>query len=201
MLENFVRTGPIPPLTVALIGVSVLLSLYAGLGARLEVYVPFFIGAPGTGLLRSVLSGELWRLLTPIFLHFGLLHLLFNMLWLWDLGGALEARRGFGFLALFVLISGIGGNLAQYLITGSPYFGGMSGVVFGLLGFIWMQGRYNPWAGMALSNEIMIMMLIWFVLGWTGLIGPIANWAHTGGLVIGGVWGYFDRSGNPFRRE
>src|SRR5690606_11070458 len=148
MLENFVRTGPIPPLTVALIGVSVLLSLYAGLGALREVYVPFFIGAPGTGLLRSVLSGEQWRLLTPIFLHFGLLHQLFNMLWLWDLGGALEARRGFGFLALFVLISGIGGNLAQYLITGWPYFGGVSGVVFGLLGFIWMPGRYNPWAGM-----------------------------------------------------
>ena len=200
MLENFVRFGPIPPLTVTLMAVSVLLSLASGLGSSLEMYAPYFIARPGTGALTSVFNGEVWRLLTPIFLHFGVLHLLFNMLWLWDLGGIVEHRRGFWYFAGFVVVSGVGGNLAQYLVTGSPYFGGMSGVVFGLLGYVWMQGRYNPWAGLALRNEIAIMMGIWFVLGWTGLIGPIANWAHTGGLVIGLAWGWLDRSGSPFRR-
>lgn len=110
MLENFVRSGPVPPLTVALMAVSVILSLAAGLGSSLQVYAPFLIDLPGSGGLES---GEYWRLLTPIFIHFGVLHLLFNMLWLWDLGGAVESRRGLWYFAGFVVVSGIGGNLVD----------------------------------------------------------------------------------------
>jgi GlpG protein len=181
-----------PPLTLALIAASVLATLMVGMGDARNAMIPFLIASPGKGL-SEIAAGEIWRLFTPMFLHFGVLHLLFNMMWLWDLGGAIEKRKGFLFLGAFVLIVSAASNLAQYWMTGSPFFGGMSGVVYGLLGYVWMQGRYNPRFGYALHQSTVVMMLGWFVLCWTGLLGPIANWAHTAGLVIGIAWGFIER--------
>ncbi len=184
-------------LTLGLIVVSVLASLPSLLGNDL-VLMPFLIATPGTPGFTEILSGQAWRLLTPIFLHFGILHIVFNMMWLWDLGRVIEWTRGAGFLAFFVAVTGIAANVAQYLVTGNPVFGGMSGVVYALLGFFWMQGRHNPSFGLSLQQSTVIMMLGWYVLCWTGLVGPIANWAHTAGLVIGVAWGFLDR--RPMRR-
>ena len=179
-----------PVLTIALIALSVLASLPI-LGGYFPVAL--LIGHPGSPLFGDVLSGEVWRIITPIFIHFGILHLLFNMMWLWDMGRALEVLKGRLFLGLFVAVTGIASNLAQYVITQSPNFGGMSGVVYALLGYIWMQGRFNRASGLALHQSTVVMMIGWFVLCWTGLLGPIANWAHTGGLLIGMAWGFLDR--------
>ena len=187
----------LPQLTVALIAVSVIASLPLLLGNDVLV-LPLLIASPGTPAFAEILSGEVWRLVTPMFLHFGLLHIAFNMMWLWDLGGAIETLRGRVFLGLFVLVTGVAANVAQYMIAGSPLFGGMSGVVYALLGFVWMQGRFNPRFGIALNKATVVMMLVWYVLCWTGLLGPIANWAHTAGLVLGVAWGAIDRS--PGRR-
>lgn len=194
MLKSIARWGPFPPLTVALAVVSVLITVVSDFGSVRHILAPLIISAPGSELLANVRAGEVWRLLTPIFIHLSVLHLVFNMLWLWDLGRLIETRRGLLMFGLFVLAVGIASNLAQYLITGSPYFGGMSGVVYGLLGYAWMQSRFNPRAGYVLHNHIVVMMLVWYALCWTGLLGPIANWAHTGGLVIGVIWGFLDRS-------
>lgn len=177
--------------TIALIAISVALTLYIELGANEEALRPLLISDPAAGFLGSIAQGEVWRLVTPMFIHFGILHIAFNMMWLWDLGRAIEGRQGPRFLALFVFTAGIAANLAQYLITGSPYFGGMSGVVYGLLGYLWMRG---PSLGIHLHQSTVIMMLVWYVLCWTGLVGPIANWAHTGGLLIGVAWGYLGRN-------
>jgi GlpG protein len=181
-----------PVLTIALIVLSVLASLPI-LGGSFPIAL--LIGNPGSPLFGDVLSGEVWRIITPIFIHFGILHLLFNMMWLWDMGRALEILKGRLFLGLFVAVTGIASNLAQYVITQSPNFGGMSGVVYALLGYVWMQGRFNRAFGFALHQSTVIMMAGWFVLCWTGLLGPIANWAHTGGLLIGMAWGFLDRRG------
>jgi len=182
-----------PILTGALIAASVAATI-AALDTNLSGPLgALLIGTPDTPMFSDILHGQIWRLVTPIFVHFGLLHILFNMMWLWDLGRVLELLRGPLFLAAFVAVSGVASNLAQYTITQSPMFGGMSGVVYALLAYIWMQGRVNPALGIRLHQSTVIMMIGWFVICWTGLLGPIANWAHTAGLVIGVAWGSLDR--------
>ncbi len=144
---------------------------------------------PDTGV-EAIMDGDFWRLLTPVFLHFGLAHIVFNMLWLWQLGGPLERRLGSPGLLTLIVVVGVLSNLAQYFFKPESLFGGMSGVVYALLGYFWMQGRFNPRFGMALRQPIVIMMLIWFVVCWLGVVGNIANMAHTAGLILGVVWGF-----------
>ena len=184
---------PFPPLTIALIAISVVVAVVSKLGASEQVLDYLFIADPNGGGLGAIASGQVWRLITPIFIHFGLMHIVFNMMWMWDLGKLVEMRRGTLFLAAFVVIDGVASNLTQYLLAGSPFFGGMSGVVYGLLGFVWMQGHYNPRFGYKLNQPTVVMMLVWFVLCWAGVLGPIANWAHTAGLLIGTAWGFVSR--------
>lgn len=180
----------IPPVTAALIAISVLVALLSGLGASKAVLAPLYIADPHSYGFQSILSGQIWRLITPIFIHYGILHIVFNMMWLWDLGLVIELRKGHLFLLGFIFVVGIASNLAQFILSGSPYFGGMSGVVYGLLGYIWIHGRRNPRFGVTLHKPIVVMMLAWFVLCWFGIFGPIANWAHTAGLVMGMALGY-----------
>jgi len=139
--------------------------------------------------LPEIMNLQVWRLFTPMFIHFGIMHLGFNMLWLWDLGNMLEDRKGTLFLAIFILIVSGSSNWAQYLAS-SPGFGGMSGVVYGLLGYIWMKGKYDPASRLSLHKTTVFMMIGWYFLCLSGLMGPIANMAHTIGLVVGIAWGY-----------
>ena len=80
---------------------------------------------------------------------------------------------------------------AQYLLSG-PSFGGMSGVVYGLLGYIWMQGRFNPASGLSLQPQTVTMMILWFFLCLTGMVGHVANTVHAVGLAGGIAWGFLD---------
>ncbi len=190
-MNAYARPRP-PFLIVALIALSVVASLPT-LGSVENVLTPLLIASPGSQGFTDVLHGEVWRLVTPILVHFGVLHILFNMMWLWDLGGSLERLRGAAFVGLFVVTAAIASNVAQYAIAGNPYFGGMSGVVYAMLGYVWMRGRRDPAFGIALQSGTVMMMLAWYVLCWTGLLGPIANWAHTAGLLLGVAWGAFER--------
>jgi GlpG protein len=138
--------------------------------------------------------GEYWRLLTPVFLHFGPLHLAFNMLWLWELGRRIELARGRLTLAGIILISGAGGDIAQYLIGGSVMFGGMSGVIYGLLGYAWMWNRFSGVPGLELQRGVLVFMLAWLLICMSGFVeaigfGAVANSAHAAGLVLGMVLG------------
>jgi membrane associated rhomboid family serine protease len=186
-----------PVVTIALIAFSAAVALFSGLGSSVSALRLLFIADPGSQGFQDIMAGQLWRLVTPIFIHFGPLHLIFNMMWMWDLGRLIESRRGELFYTSFVLLVGIASNIVQYGFAHSPYFGGMSGVVYGLLGYAWMQGHYGSSLGFALNKSTVVMMLGWFVLCWTGLLGPIANWAHTAGLLIGVAWGYATRHRAP----
>jgi membrane associated rhomboid family serine protease len=130
-----------------------------------------------------------WRLLTPVLVHFGFLHILFNALWLRDLGRVIEARHGTLYLGSFVLVSGVLSNVAQFEITESPMFGGLSGVVYGLLGLIWLGGKLRPRLGYGLTRATVQFMLLWLAMGFLGNFG-VANYCHLGGLVVGMAWAY-----------
>jgi len=184
-------------LTIVLIAISVIVSLPTSLGANNRLLQPFSITQytvdadyvkwqPG---LPEIRSGQIWRLFTPMFIHFGIMHLFFNMLWLRDLGSMIEARKGTWMLLVLVLVIAATSNVAQYKVSG-PSFGGMSGVVYGLLGYIWMQGRYNPAAGLALHPQTVTMMIVWFFLCLSGIIGNVANTAHAVGAILGIAWGF-----------
>lgn len=184
-------------LTAILVAISVATSLLSNFGGNEKPILWMFVSEfdiAGGGLARlqglpEIRHGELWRLITPVFIHFGPAHILFNMLWLLDLGTMIERRQSTGILAALVLVIGALSNLGQYLYDG-PGFGGMSGVVYGLIGYIWLRGRADPASGLFLHRTTVGMAMIWFVLCLVNVIPKVANGAHTVGFVVGAAWGY-----------
>ena len=141
-----------------------------------------------SGLLE-IRRGEVWRLFTPMFVHFGLPHLFFNMWWMLDLGTMIERRQSARLLLALVLVIAALSNFGQYLI-GGPVFGGMSGVVYGLIGYIWLRGKLDLTSGLFLHSTTVMMAMIWFVLCLVHVIPNVANTAHSVGLGVGIAWGY-----------
>lgn len=149
-------------------------------------------------LFEKIRQGEYWRLFTPCLLHGGLLHILFNMAWVWILMRPMEERLSKWKVLLFVLIVGIIANIAQYFVSG-PYFLGFSGIVCGQVGFIWMRQKMAPWEGYPLQKGTFLFILIFvismfaldlmaFVLRHFEVVHltvTIANTAH----VVGGLLG------------
>src|SRR5690606_31125082 len=144
-------------------------------------------------------------LVTPIFLHFGWMHLIFNMLMLHAMGRRIEPRYGTWRTALLVLMIAILSNVAQYLLEGTaladgvflrnPNFGGMSGVVYGLFGFAWMKSLFDPQAGITVEGPTVFILLAWLFLCMAAAIPSaspllsgvprVANTAHFVGLAVG----------------
>jgi GlpG protein len=141
--------------------------------------------------LKDIEHGAVWRLVTPIFLHFGILHLVFNVMAFSALGTLIEIRRGSLRLGAMILMLAIVSNAGEYFYqeradAGEPMlFGGISGVVCGLFGYIWMKGLYEPEQGMMLHTNSVTFGLMWIALCLTGILGPIANAAHIVGLIMG----------------
>jgi GlpG protein len=187
----FNRSNAIPRgrLTISLIFACIVVAVFSRLGDNLEPLRPFLFTNYYVGL-PEITSGEIWRLVTPMLIHFGPLHLVFNMMWLYDLGGMLENRKGSLFMGIFVLGSSAFSNTCQYVFWGASIFGGMSGVVYGLLGYIWMRGKFDPLSGLHLPQQIVTFMILWFFLGVFQVIPHIANWAHGVGLCTGMAVGF-----------
>ena len=142
---------------------------------------------------ESISAGQLWRLITPVFLHFGFFHFLFNSLWIWDLGRRLEQLLGVKQFILFFMFTAVISNFAQYAWSANTLFGGMSGVVYGLVGFIMVSHRIAPHPLTAVPASVLGFMLFWLVLCMTGAIdffiaGSVANAAHLGGLIAGALF-------------
>lgn len=145
-----------------------------------------------TSLRTALESGQVWRLWSPALLHFGILHLTFNLLWLWEFGRRIEEVQGRGNLALLVLLLAPVANVAQWLMGDGPMFGGMSGVVYGLLGYLIVAGQRSNDPRLQLPPALIVILLLFLVLFSTGVTTAfglhIANGAHWGGFVAGVVW-------------
>jgi rhomboid protease GluP len=177
--------------TAACIGLYVLSLLADPAGALaprgpLDVFSPtghalWMLGATGSIPWRQ---GAWWTLLTAIYLHGNLLHILFNVLWIRQLGPAVEQLYGAARLVSIFTISGVTGFLASNLV-GVPITVGASGSIFGLLGAMVAYGRRRGGTfGAMILRQYGQWALILFVFGF--LMSGVNNFAHAGGFV-GGV--------------
>ena len=158
------------------------------------VYVATFgyFGNDSFNLLKFNISGDLqqtlaepWRLLTPALFHFSLLHIAFNTMWWWQLGGQIEKVLGLKHIVIIFLSAALLSNIAQFYMSG-PNFGGLSGVVYAVVGFVWIFGHQNPGKGIFLSTSTVGFLLFWLVLGFTEFMPiNVANTAHLVGLLVG----------------
>ncbi len=196
------------PLTIVLIAASVLVSLITDFGQNDSEFLRSLWFQPRpTNLLevvnwtatKDIRDGQVWRVVTPIFIHMSPLHLIFNMYWLYVFGSMIEQRRGTLFFGLLVLAVAVISNWGQYYFTyvvdwfhvpPTTQFGGMSGVGYGLFGYLWIKSRFDPLSGIFLPPSTVVLFLIWFALCWSGALGSIANWAHTIGVLTGMVFAY-----------
>ncbi|MCB1118506.1 MAG: rhomboid family intramembrane serine protease [Chlamydiia bacterium] len=154
-------------------------------------------------LFEKILQGQVWRLITPVFLHGDLFHLFFNMVWLFVLGRQMEKNLGATKYILFILIVGIASNMAQYLMTGANFLG-FSGVLCGMLSYIHIRQQQAPWERYTLQPVTyrFMVVFIFFMAGFqllafisstlfdAGFTTGLANTAHISGLGVGYLLGY-----------
>ena len=158
------------------------------------------LGATGTFPLQQ---GRWWTLITAIYLHGGILHIFFNLLWLRQLAPTVEEFFGTSRLILIFTLSGVIGFVASSMF-GVPFTIGASGSIFGLLGAMVYYGRSRGGTfGAAVYRQIGQTALVLFIFGF--VMPGVNNWAHAGGFVGGyltamGV-GYTERRSENFTHQ
>ena len=195
---GFWRTLRAAPLTLLLLAATLLVALLSWGGENLAVvhWLSFMdFRVQGQYLLfvplrDSLAAGQWWRLWSPALLHFGVLHLAMNSLWIWELGRRIEWRQGGLVLLMLVLSYSLVSNIGQYVWSGPSLFGGLSGVLYGLLGHCWIYQKLAPNPLYRLPPGVVGMMLIWLLVCMTGIfelvqLAAIANAAHVAGLLAG----------------
>ncbi len=135
-------------------------------------------------------NNQWWRLVSPIFLHFSFAHLAFNCLWIYILGEKIERIDGSLIFILLVTFTAISSNSLQFFWNGSSLFGGLSGVIYGLIGFCMIIEMDSSRDIYDIPPGLYMFMVIWMILGFLGILelfgfGSVANFAHLGGLVSG----------------
>ncbi|HEY71194.1 MAG TPA: rhomboid family intramembrane serine protease [Anaerolineae bacterium] len=175
-IRRFPATFGLIALTVVFFALQWLSQLI--LGADLVLYY-------GVKLRAAVKAGEIWRLITPIFIHIGILHFMVNMYSLFVLGPAVESLFGSQRMPLFYLISGIGGVAFSMLFSAS-LSAGASGAIFGLLGalvaFLYAHRRILGQRGLMQFRHLILIALLNLFMS---LTPGIDGWGHVGGLITG----------------
>lgn len=178
-----------PTVTYILIGVTVAIYL-AQMGT--ETFLGTDIPAmAGMKINEYIMAGELWRLITPMFLHGSILHIGFNMYALIIIGSGIERRFGHWRFLLLYLLGSLAGNVFSFLLSPNPSLGA-STAIFGLLGaemVFFYQNRelFGSGARRALQNVIMVAAINFVI----GLSPGIDNWGHLGGLLGGLIFTWF----------
>ncbi|WP_094752544.1 rhomboid family intramembrane serine protease GlpG [Psychromonas sp. CD1] len=178
LLDNFVHHAG--PFTHGILGFCVLVYLLMNIGFAESTFtaLSFFTNQP-FNLSQS------WRFISPAFLHFSVLHIVFNLLWWWQLAGVIEKNQGTARLVILFVFAAIASNLAQYFLV-SPYFGGLSGVVYALVGYCWLNGKLDKTSSVTLPQSYFFFLLFWLILGFVNILPVnVANYAHLIGLFAG----------------
>ncbi len=191
IFRRIFRTGsPTQLITVACIALYVLSLVIDPVGA-MRPRGPFEIFSPSSGALQRLgmtgtgawLHGEWWTLFTSIYLHGGVLHILFNVLWIRQLGPAVEELYGPARFFVIFTISGVAGFVVSDVV-GVSYTVGASGSIFGLLGAMVAFGRRRGGTfGAMVLRQYGQWALLLFVLGF--FMSGVNNLAHAGGFLGG----------------
>ena len=185
---------------IPIITLAALLSVISNFGSIISIIEPFTytkINISNLGYISISTFNETffnqnqwWRLVTPMFLHFSLAHLAFNSLWIYILGQQIEKIDGKLIFLILVLFSSVSSNFLQFYWVSSNLFGGLSGVIYGLIGYCMINEMDSPYQRYNIPPALYLFMIIWMLLGFLGLLdlfgfGSVANFAHLGGLVSG----------------
>lgn len=188
-MENTLEEFRKEPVTVILILINVLVFLVSDLtGYSQDVMHMLDLGAAYTPLITE--GGEVYRLFTSMFLHFGIAHLLNNMLVLFVLGSRLERAAGkLRFLVIY-LLGGVAGNVISLLLELNrgdySVSAGASGAVFAVMGaMIYIVVRNRGWLEDLSWRQIVVMALFSLYFGFAS--SGVDNAAHVGGLISGGI--------------
>ncbi|MCZ6711394.1 MAG: rhomboid family intramembrane serine protease [Gammaproteobacteria bacterium] len=187
------------PGLVALIGIAVVLYPFTAplaegrltaVAAGLTIVDLGSLSQVAPGFVELLAGLQVWRWFLPVFIHFSLLHLVFNCAIVIDLGRRLEHEFGAWRLLLVAVILGMVSNLGQYAMNPNPVFGGLSGVAYGLFGFTLVMARLIPersiWQLPPGLSGSLLFFLVLFSTGVTEGFGLfVANSAHWFGLVTG----------------
>ena len=165
---------------------------YILIAVNLMLYIiPFLLGIDESIIIKysvfreAIQGGEYYRLITGIFIHGGILHVLFNCYALYVIGSQIENFYGkFKYLIIY-LFSGLMGSLFSMVFTTSMSVGA-SGAVFGLMGsLVYFGYHYRVYLGNVIKSQIIPLIIFNLALGF--MITGIDNSAHIGGLVGGSI--------------
>ena len=183
-----------------MIVIAVVLSFLSNFGSLIAIIEPFTftkISISNQGFLSFssaeqtfLIENQWWRLITPMFLHFSFAHLAFNCLWIYVLGEKIERVDGKLIFTLIIILTGVFSNLLQYFWTSSSLFGGLSGVIYGMLGYCLVMEMESNYDKYGLPPGLYLFMIAWLILGFLGILdlfgfGSVANFAHLGGMLSG----------------
>ena len=183
-----------------MIVIAVVLSLLSNFGSLIAIIEPFTftkISISNQGFLSFssaeqtfLIENQWWRLITSMFLHFSFAHLAFNCLWIYVLGEKIERVDGKLIFTLIIILTGVFSNLLQYFWTSSSLFGGLSGVIYGMLGYCLVMEMESNYDKYGLPPGLYLFMIAWLILGFLGILdlfgfGSVANFAHLGGMLSG----------------
>jgi GlpG protein len=199
---NTLSGGRLPPLTLTLLIICIAVSLLTNfmepsrgykLGHTMIEQLSFVstrdFQESGNDPAASLKRGEIWRAVTPVFMHGSPIHLAMNMLALVMLGRITERLVGTPRYALMILLLAALPMLLACLMPpqfdGSPFTIGISGVDYGLVAFLWIVSMQRPELGFRIPGSMIALLLGIIVLGFAGLINGLSNWGHLGGFVVG----------------
>ncbi len=185
---------------IPIIIVSILLALISNFGSLIAIIEPLtftILNISNQGFVSVstfeqtyFLENQWWRLISPMFIHFSFAHLAFNCLWIYILGEKIERVDNSITFLMLIIFSSICSNYLQFLWTGSSLFGGLSGVIYGLIGYCMILEMDANYERYQLPSGLYLFMIVWLILGFLGILdlfgfGSVANFAHLGGLVSG----------------
>lgn len=134
-------------------------------------------------LQTLIQPASIWRLWSPVFVHYTLAHLLTNLALWWLFAGKIERESKGQLLVVFFLISAIS-NMAQWWFTG-PKFGGLSGVTYGLMSYLALLNLIYGKKNYHVDPVLILLMLALIPLSFSGILGKLSNYAHLAGLLTG----------------